>query len=307
MEDVSRCFLSYLFHAYRPKFQLDRKKITELFGYGRWLLGSSIVIFLATQGDDAFLGKMLGPIALGFYQLAYRISNIPATGITHLTGSVMMPAYATVQNDKERLGRGFINTLEAILTLTIPLTIFIIMATPEIVYGVLGSKWAPAIGPLQILAVAGFIRAVAATGGPLFLGSGHPQWDFWLNLVRLIVIAVTIYPLTTMWGISGTSVSVVLGLVATLPVWLRVRSLTGVSWCHLAGCFRFGLLFGGSTLLGLVSLKFVFRGLAPFQMLIVEITLSMVIFMGTIWGTWRYSQYSVLLSLIKGVMKSISK
>ncbi len=33
------------------------------------MYGSSILIFLLTQGDDIFGGKMLGVAALGFYQM----------------------------------------------------------------------------------------------------------------------------------------------------------------------------------------------------------------------------------------------
>ncbi len=305
IEEAFRCLLSYFFHAYRPRFQLDRKKVTKLFGYGRWLFGSSIVIFLATQGDDAFLGKMLGVTALGFYQLAYRVSNIASNSITKLISLVMMPTYAIVQNDKERLGRGFIKTLEVVLMLATPLTVFIIMAAPEIVHGVLGSKWAPAIAPLQILAFAGFIRAVVATGGPLFLGSGHPKWDFWMNLVRVLMVAMTIYPLTVTCSTSGTSISVVLGLTATLPIWLKVKDLTGVSWSHLAGCFHLGLLFGGATFFGLFVVKLALSDFYPFQLLIIEIAISGVFTLTIAWLTWRYSHYSLLRSLIDKIKSAI--
>ena len=226
----TRVILSYILHEYRPTICLDKTQAAELFKFGRWVFGSSIIIFLATSGDDVFLGKVLGASALGLYQVAYRLSNVVATEITHITSAVMFPAYAKVQDQQAKLGRAFLSVLELVSALALPLTVFMVTAAPEIVVGLLGAKWEPAIIPLQILAVAGFLRSLAATGGPVFAGTGNPHMDFWMNLGRVSVIAITIYPLTKLFGVAGTSFSVVLGLAATLPVWTKSLSLTGVNW-----------------------------------------------------------------------------
>lgn len=65
--NVIRCFISYLIHPYRPCLSSNLGKTKELFGFGKWILGSSILIFLLTQGDDIFVGKILGTTVLGFY------------------------------------------------------------------------------------------------------------------------------------------------------------------------------------------------------------------------------------------------
>jgi O-antigen/teichoic acid export membrane protein len=222
--------LSYVFHPYRPTFSFDRSKTRELFRFGKWILGSSVVVFLSTQGDDAFLGKILGAGALGLYQMAYRLSNLPATQITHVTNAVMMPAYAKVQDNPQRLGRAFLQVFEIVITLVLPLTALLVFAAPEIVLGLLGEQWADAIVPLQILTFAGLLRAIAATGGPLFVGSGMPHMDFWMNVCRVGMIAVFIYPLTMRFGVAGTSFCIVLALASTLPLWARVLRYTQLDW-----------------------------------------------------------------------------
>jgi O-antigen/teichoic acid export membrane protein len=226
----ARCLLSYALHPYRPRLHWDRAYARELFGFGKWMLGTSLVCFLALHGDDVFLGKMMGAEALGLYQLACLVAYAPATWITHVTSGIMMPAYAKVQDDPERLGRGFLQILAAVLSLGLPLTVFIVGAAPSIIGGLFGAKWAVAAGPMQILALAGLVRAVAATGGPLFVATGRPHRDFWMNLCRVGLIACTIYPFTRLWGISGTAASVLLGLLSTLPIWLSARSIARLPW-----------------------------------------------------------------------------
>jgi O-antigen/teichoic acid export membrane protein len=93
-----RLFMSYLIHPYRPRLSLARKELQELFGFGKWLLGSGVLVFLVTQGDDLFVGKVLGPAALGLYQMAYLISNLPATEISRTMAQVAFPAYSKLQH-----------------------------------------------------------------------------------------------------------------------------------------------------------------------------------------------------------------
>ncbi|MFX4261832.1 oligosaccharide flippase family protein, partial [Pelotomaculum propionicicum] len=69
--NIIRLIMSYVIHNYRPSLKFDLKKTKDLFSYGRWILFSSVLIFLLTQGDDIFVGKILGATALGFYQIAF--------------------------------------------------------------------------------------------------------------------------------------------------------------------------------------------------------------------------------------------
>jgi len=86
--NLMRMVVSYFIHPYRPHIHFSRKQFKELFGFGKWIFGSSMLVFLITQGDDIFVGRLLGIAALGFYQLAYRISNMPTTEITHVISQV---------------------------------------------------------------------------------------------------------------------------------------------------------------------------------------------------------------------------
>ena len=85
---VVALFASYLLHPYRPRFDFDRSRIRELWGFGKWVFASSIILYFLMNGDNLFVGKFLGLASLGFYQVAYTISNTPATQITHVIHDV---------------------------------------------------------------------------------------------------------------------------------------------------------------------------------------------------------------------------
>jgi len=207
-----RLVVSYLIHPYRPHLTFDLGKAKELFGFGKWILGSSILVFLLTQGDDIFVGKLLGATALGFYQMAYRISNIPATEITHVISQVTFPAYSKLQNNIPKLREAYLKVLQVTAFLSFPIAGLIFVLAPEFTKIFLGEKWMPMVPAMQILVFAGLVRSIAATTGPVFHAVGKPKIDTKWQIIRLLVLAALIYPFTIKWGILGTSIVVFLSI-----------------------------------------------------------------------------------------------
>lgn len=249
---VSNCLLSYCLHPYRPQFRFCRKHAARLFEFGRWMLGSQIVLFLATNLDDVLVGRVLGTGPLGLYRLSYTLSNLPSTELSRMSSRVAMPVYGRLRAHTERLGRAFLDILEAIVSLVLPLAVFVAAAAPEIVAGLLGQGWRGAVLPLRMLAALGFLRAVSGCAWGLFVGTGHPRVRFRANLARLAVIVVSVYPLTRWYGLAGTCLSVLLGVAATLPVWALVRSTAGVRWLDILERILPGMVLGALVLPGVV-------------------------------------------------------
>ncbi len=215
---IAQFALSYILHPYRPRPQLDLAKIRELFGFGKWILASSILLFLINEGDDLFLGKVLGVTALGFYQMAYSISNLPATQITQVISQVTFPAYSKLQDNLPKLREAYLKVIKLTAFMSFPLAAGIAVLAPEFTRLFLTEKWMPMVPAMQLLAVLGLSRSVSATTGPLFQGVGRPDIASKLQLVRLVVMASLIYPFTHLWDMAGTSLAVVVGALSVDPV-----------------------------------------------------------------------------------------
>ena len=207
-KNIARFLLSYVLHPYRPRIRLDKEKFRDLFGFGIWVSGSIIVIFLVTQGDDIFVGRMLGVAALGFYQMAYLISNLPVTEITDVISRVTFPVYSKLQDDSVKLKEAYINVLQLTAYISIPIAAGLFALGPEFTQIFLGKKWLPIIPAIQILALAGMIGSISATTRPVFHGVGKPKIDTIWQVVRLFILVIGIYPLGMRWGISGIALAV---------------------------------------------------------------------------------------------------
>ena len=221
--------VSYRVHGYRPWPRFDYAKARDLFGYGKWLTASAILLFFLNQGDDGFVGWFLGASALGFYQMAYRFSNAPATEVTQVITSVVFPAYSRIQEDEQRLREGFFRTLQLSSTVAFPTAAGMIVVAPSFVRAFLGEQWIPVVVPMQILALWGAVRSLDSNAGPLFKSIGRPDYLTKLQFVRLGLLAVCIYPATDRWGVAGTAAAIVATSLVTNPVVdvLAVRAVDG--------------------------------------------------------------------------------
>jgi PST family polysaccharide transporter/lipopolysaccharide exporter len=217
VSNVFRALVSYLIHDYRPRLSFDRDVAADLVGYGKWLTGTSILYFLYSEGDDAFVGWFLGPAALGFYQYAYRLSNAPATELTQVVSSVMFPTFSKMQDDLSVLRDAFLKTIRINALVAFPVSFGIVVVAPDFVRTFLGTEWTPMIPVMQILAMYGMMRAFTKVFGSVWKAVGRPDYVTKLSAVRVVLIALLIFPLTQRFGTVGTA-----GLITGLYVFPMV-------------------------------------------------------------------------------------
>ena len=246
-KNCARFILSYVLHPYRPRIRFEKEKFQDLFGFGIWVSGSTILIFLITQGDDIFVGKMLGVTALGFYQMAYMLSNLPVTEITDVISRVTFPAYSKLQNDLTKLREAYLQVLQLTAYISIPLAAGIFVLGAEFTRIFLGQKWIPIVPAIQFLALAGLVGSITATTRPIFHGVGKPKFDTIWQVVRLLILVAVIYPLGMRWGIAGTAIAVLISSVFSAVGF----NLTAI---RITGCdFQ---SFGKMTILPLINAGF---------------------------------------------------
>lgn len=221
---VVNCAGSYVLSSYRPRFRFEIDKARELWGFGKWIYGSGILGYLLTMGDNFFVWFYLGLPQLALYKYAYNFANMPATHITQVISTVSFPAYSKIQDDVPRLREAYLKILTLSSFVTIPVSFLIFILGPDFVRLFLKAHLHPMTPVLQILAFVGLITGIGATGGALLLAVRKLNSIVLIQFFRLFLLAVTIYPFTKMWGITGTAVSVLVYRVAMYPVGLFVVS-----------------------------------------------------------------------------------
>ncbi len=221
---------------YRPRLRFSPPLARELFAYGKHIVSSQGLIFLITNIDNIFVTRLAGDVAFGQYVVAYQWSNTPAVQINSVISQVMFPTFSRLADGdpaqiRQLRARYYLTAVRYVTWLTAPIMAAMLLFARPFIADLYGQAWLPAIVPLQLLAIYGFIRSVAANMGSVFRAAGKPQWLTYIALWRLVTMAAALYPVTKLWGIVGVSVlSVAVAVVDFLISGWLIGKLVEAPW-----------------------------------------------------------------------------
>jgi len=224
--NVTGLIVSYLVHPYRPHLRFEWSKAKTMLHFGKWLTINSWFSYLSHKGDSIVIGRVMGTVGLGFYQMARRVTDLFSQDIITGTMEVAFPAYSKLQDNIPKLREAFLLSLETLASLVIPIGTAIYLLAPDFTPVILGEQWIPAIPAMRILGFAGAIQCLLATGGSLFLSVGRPSLNFGMNQISTVVIFALLFPLINRLGLEGAAIAVLVGYACAVPFF--VWRLTGL-------------------------------------------------------------------------------
>lgn len=211
-----------------PTFSFNVRKFMKIFHSGKWVTLFGIFDYAASQGDSITIGRLLGAGSLGIYQMGYAIAKLPITEISDVANRVVFPVYSRISEETLRLRRGFLKISLVVSVVSISLGLIIFFFPKDLFIFIFGQKWEPTLAVLKPLAIYGAIRGISNTVSSLFFALGKQKYVAGVTLIRLMILAITIIPLTANFGLVGAGYSVLLsGIVELLPIgyfiWLVFR------------------------------------------------------------------------------------
>jgi PST family polysaccharide transporter len=228
--------LVWFVSPYRPRLRFSLGIARDLFSYGKHIMASQSLIFMITNVDNAIVSRYLGAAALGAYGFAYNTTNQPATQVTSIIGQVMFPAFSKMADGDPAQARAmraryYLVIVRYVTWITTPIAVAMILFAPAFINGLYGETWAAAIVPIQLLAVYGYIRSIAANMGSVFRAMGKPQWLTYIAVWRLVTMLVFLIPVALRWGINGVAwLSAIVAVVDfIISAWL-INKLIDAPW-----------------------------------------------------------------------------
>lgn len=210
--------LSFIIIRQRPVFGFQADLVKEVIRKGKWVTAGGIFNYLFHNIDDIFVGKILGTVSLGFYQMAYKISILPITEIADVVAKVTFPVYAKIASDRRRLKKAFFKTFAVVSVSSLLFGFILVNFTEEIVMLVLGEKWSIIIPFLKILTIFGVIRGISGSTSALFLAIKKQEYVSIVTFVSLLVLIIIIIPLVNSAGLIGASLAALIASVAVVPI-----------------------------------------------------------------------------------------
>lgn len=210
--------LSFILFSPKPSIKFEFDIIKLIINRGKWVTAFGIFNYIAQEGDTIVVGKILGASPVGIYQMGYRLSTLPISEISDVVNKVVFPIYSKISEEKDRLLKAFRKTLLAV-SLPVVLLSSIIFFLPRTFFEIiLGPQWGEIATILKILVIYGMLRAISGVSSSLFLALKKQNFVAGMTFVRVLVLAVTIVPLTARYGLIGASFSALLSVLLELPL-----------------------------------------------------------------------------------------
>lgn len=215
---------------WQPEFKFSRSHFEELFTFGINIVGSRALDFFNRRADDFLIGYFLGPVALGYYVVAYRFLQVMIKLLTGVTNTVAFPAFSRLQDEPMRMRKSFYTVTQYTSLVAFPVFLGMAVLAPEIVQVVFGSKWSPSVPVMQVLGFIGVLHSVLYFNGSVILAKGKSSWRLGLMLINAVG-NVLAFALVVQWGIVAVATSYVLVgyLLSPLSFW-AIRSLIQIDF-----------------------------------------------------------------------------
>lgn len=232
---------------WRLGFRYEQRIARDVAGYGKYIMFAAIASFLAGTIDSAYLGYLKGTAVTGFYVVAVSWGVYLTSNLSSLLSGVTFPIFATVKDAVDRIRRGLYEVTRYYVYMAVFLSAGVLVLADPFVRSVLGETWAPAILPMQVLALSGFLTGLAQTAFDALTAVGQPKLVFQASLAQVIFLAVAL-PVAIIWqGIFGAAI--VVTVEAGLAVVLSYRWVSRVFGFSLRTAFKPVALSWGVALL----------------------------------------------------------
>ncbi|MGI8510463.1 MAG: lipopolysaccharide biosynthesis protein [Gemmatimonadaceae bacterium] len=172
-----------------PRFAAIEAAVT----YSRRVLVGRLSWFVYSNSDFLVAGRVLGQAALGSYDFAWTLTNIPIEKVTSLISGVTPAIFASVQKDKEALKGYILSLTEAISLLAFPASIGIALVAGDLIHGVFGDKWAGAVAPLRMLALYATLRCIMPILPPALNVCGKTRFLMYPGLASAVVFPLAFW------------------------------------------------------------------------------------------------------------------
>lgn len=234
----------------------DRPAFNELGRFGAFVSGVRIAHYGASNLDNLIVGRVLGPVALGLYNLAYRLMLFPVLRAADLLANVATPALAG--RTSVELAQAYGGAVQRVTLVCLPVSVGTAAIAPALVPAVFGERWAPAVVTVQVLALNGPRLGIGRMSGVVHEARRRPDRDLVLVSATLVAYAAA-FTIGAQHGIVAVAWAFTVAGYALVPLdqYLVRRTLE----CSTGPMFRKLLPVGGATLLmGLVAMAVLWAG-----------------------------------------------
>jgi len=239
---------------WKPTFEFEFFEISKFLSFGMYQIGERSLTYFNSNIDKILIGKILGTISLGYYNIAYNLILYPITLINPIFTRVSFPYFSKMQNNTKILKEKYFDLIDIISFINFPIYLLLMVIAPYFVPLLYGPQWFPSIILVQILSVVGIFRCIGNPIGSLLLAKGYARLGFLWNAFVTMVFPFIILLGIIFGGINGVALFIILSNLIFFYLFYHylIRKILNPCFKEFLKSFGINLIF--SVLASLLSL-----------------------------------------------------
>lgn len=223
-----KTLLSYLlFPNSLRKPEFDRQYMRDLWGFARFVTGSSMITLLLMQTDKVILGRLMPLDDFGFYILAGNLAAAPLAFTTAYASRVLFPAYSQLWRDQsDNLKAEFYDRRRIPSLLYTFAAGGLIGSAPLLIAILYDPRYEASALYLQLLAITPLFALASNAGNEALTATGHIKVTFQASIAKLAWFCVAGPAGYELGGVVGLVIAIgLMEIPAVLFKWFRMHQV----------------------------------------------------------------------------------
>lgn len=190
----------YVYARWWPAFQFSMVSFRQLITFGLPMMFTSLVHAVYNNLYSLVIGRQYNPQQLGLYNRAENYSSYVSFNLSDLSMRALYPLLSRAQDDLAQLKVSALRILHASAFIAIPINVFLMVKSEDIIRILLTDKWLEMAPLMQILCISSLAYVVSNLHFNLFKAIGRTNILFICELIKKI-LGITVLLVTFRYGL----------------------------------------------------------------------------------------------------------
>ena len=190
-QQLSRQLLNTLFLwiycTWRPAWEFSMQSFKELFGFGSKILLSGLLNTIFNEIYSLVIGRCYTSAQLGQYTRANQFNQIFSSNLTTVIQRVSYPVLSSIQDESERLREAYRKVIKSTMLISFACMLGLAAVARPLILILIGEKWLPAVGFLQIICFSGMFYPLHAINLNILQVKGRSDLFLRLEIIKKII------------------------------------------------------------------------------------------------------------------------
>ena len=200
---LATTILYWVYSSWRPIGVFSWASFRELFGFGSFMLLSSLINAFCNNLNGLLIGKNFSASSMGYFSQSKKLEDVFSSSFEAVVGQVTYPVLVEVKDRFDELKKMLSQFNSLLLYIVTPLMLLLNLLAAPVITLLLGEKWLPAVPYLEILTFQGIAISVMNVNYNAVAAIGHSKTLFTSTLVKRVFTIASMLIGMKLGGING--------------------------------------------------------------------------------------------------------